>query len=140
MPIVNLSFLPKEGVSGTLYLYQYPQAPPIEREQWNVLTWDGKQYHCHGDEPSLEKLRVYADNLLWAKDWPRIECCAPERKINPCIRVEFEYKDGRVQRLTEQDAEDWLKEVNGVVAAQAFRYGQSQMKEHPWVFTRREGS
>lgn len=138
--MVDLSFLPKEGVSGTLYLYLNPQAPPVEHEDWSVLTWDGKQYHSHGNEKSLERLQAFADSLLWAKDWPQIRCTALERKINPCIRVEFEYKDGRTQRLTGQAAEDWMKDVNGVLAAQAIRYSQSQVRDHPWKFFRKEGA
>ena len=131
-----LKFLPDVGVAGALYLYLKPQAPPVENEEWGVLNWDGKQYHSHGSAPTLEKLQAYADTLLWAKDWLRYPCCAVEQKINPCIRVEFEYVDGRIQRLTGQAAEDWVKDVNGVLAAQAIRYGQTQTKEHPWEFSK----
>ena len=134
----TLEFLPDEGVAGALYLYLRPQAPPIERSEWNVLNWDGRQYHTHGSAASLEELRAFADTLLWAKDWPRYQCCAREQEINPCVKIEFEYEDGRIQRLTGQAAEDWLKDVNGVLAAQAFRYGCSQTKEHPWAFARRD--
>ena len=136
--IVNLSFLPRQGVCGTLYLYLTSQAPLVEREEWLIMSWDGKQFHTHSSQDSLEKLRSFADTLLWAGGWPRIECCATERKINPCIKVEFEYQDGRVQRLTGSAAERWLKDVNGVLATQAIHYGQSQTHDRPWTFSRKD--
>jgi len=134
-----LGILPREGVCGRLYLYLRPQAPPIEREQWSVMTWDGKKYHTHGPTvDSLEKLKVYAGTLLWAKDWCWEQCTATNHEENPCVRVEFQYQDGRVQRLTGNAANKWLSNVNGIVSAAQFRYGQSQMKEHPWEFSRKD--
>lgn len=133
-----LEFLPDEGVAGTLYLYLSPQAPPIEHDEWSVLNWDGKQYHSHGSAPSLENIRVVAVNLPWAKGWPRYLCCAREQEINPCVKVEFEYQDGRSQQLTGDAAEKWLKDVNAILAAHGLRYGQDQPNKHPWTFSKRD--
>jgi hypothetical protein len=58
---------------------------------------------------------------------------------SPIVRVEFEYADGRIQRLTGKDAERWLTEVNGVVGAAQLRYGQPQISEYPWTWTKGEG-
>ena len=126
-------FLPKQGVCGTLYLYRQPWG------SWGVITWDGRQYHQHGDRKTLEGLRSYADTLLWAKDWPRIDCKAPTRKMAPVVRVEFEYRDGRIQRLTGEAAETWLKAVDNIVANGELKYGQTQMNDHPWEWDRKAG-
>jgi len=125
-------FLPKEGAYGTLYLYHQPWG------DWGAVTWSGNQYHQHGTKKTLEELRAYADTLLWAKDWPRVECKAATLKMNPCIRVEFEYEDGRIQRLTGEAAQAWLKNVDNIVGGCEIRYGQTQMNDHPWTFFRKE--
>jgi len=124
-------FLPKQGVCGTLYLYLQPWG------KWGAVTWDGKQYHQHGEKKTLEGLRVYADNLLWASGWPRVECKAPTMKMNPCIRVEFEYEDGTIQKLEGEAAEAWLKNANDVIVLSEVRGGLVPMEDHPWVFTRK---
>jgi hypothetical protein len=74
--------LPVEGVCGTLYLYK-------DEEVWRILTWDGRMYHYQVEAASLEQLKERADLLIWAKDWPRVECS--DVKHGPLIRVEFEY-------------------------------------------------
>jgi len=139
--IAELPYLPKQGVSGTLYLYLQPWG------RWGVLNWDGKTFHTHGQTEAdpiegnyiaFKQIEEYADRMLWAKDWPRVVCRAVPEKINPCIRVEFEYKDGRIQRLTEADAAKWLKDVNGVLAAQQIRYGCPQVPDYPWEISKRE--
>lgn len=132
-----LEILPEKGEPKTLYLYLFPQVPPIEEERWYVRVWDGKQYLWQGSRKSLEELRVYADDLSWAKGWPRVECCVWEELTNPCVRVEFEYEDGRIQRLTGSAAEKWLKDVNGVLAAQQIRYGCPQVPDYPWEFSKK---
>jgi hypothetical protein len=138
----ELPYLPRTGVQGTLYLYLQPWG------RWGVLTWTDKEFHTHGQTESaplegnvitFNAIQNYADTLLWAKDWPRVICRAVPEKVNPCIRVEFEYQDGRIQRLTGTAAEKWLKDVNGVLAAQAIRYGQTQiLHDHPWEFSRKD--
>jgi len=128
-----MDFLPKQGVCGTLYLYRHPVG------RWHIVTWDGRKYNCNSTAASLEALKLRADNLLWAKDWPRVECKAPSRKMDPCVRVEFVFKSGRKQTLTGEAAEAWLKNVDDIVAAGELRYGQTQMNDHPWEFGHIEG-
>lgn len=48
------------------------------------------------------------------------------------IRIEMEYEDGQVQRLTGADAERWLREVNGILAAQQIRYGRTTLSNYEW--------
>lgn len=121
-----MNFLPKEGVHGTLYLYRLPSG------DWGVVTWDGGQYHQHRAGDTLEAIRRRADELLWAKSWPRIECKAPTTKMKPCVRVEFEYEDGRIQRLTGDDAKLWMEEVNNVIGLAHLRYSTPPLSDHPW--------
>ena len=124
--------LPREGVHGTLYLYQQ------STDTWGALTWSGGQYHSHGERTSLGEIIDYADSLLWAKDWPRVETHAATAKMSPLVRVEFEYADGRIQRLTGEHAESWAKNVNNIITLAAIRAGSEPMTEHPWVFTHKD--
>jgi hypothetical protein len=56
----------------------------------------------------------------------------------PLDRVEFEYADGRIQRLTGDAAIAWMKDINGPIIAQALRYSQDQIRsDHPWQWSRR---
>lgn len=135
---MQLSFLPEEGLHGVLYLYLTPQKPPVEQEEWSLLVWSGKSYVCHLLAKSLEELHKYADTLLWAKDWERVECCSNEKLVNPCVRVEFEYMDGRIQRLEGADAEKWLRDVNNVLVLGALRHGTSGVGNYPWTYTKKD--
>lgn len=56
---------------------------------------------------------------------------------SPIVRVEFEYADGSIQRLTGPPAEAWLEDVNNVIAAAHIRYSRSQMGDYPWEWTDR---
>ena len=51
------------------------------------------------------------------------------------VRVEMEYADGAIQRLTGPPAEAWLEDINNVLAAAQIRYGQSQIETYPWQWT-----
>ena len=50
---------------------------------------------------------------------------------NPCVRVEFESANGIVRRLTGDEAQRWLKEVNGILAQHSMRYGYTG-GEYAW--------
>ncbi len=124
-----MKFLPKEGVQGTLYICREPNG------KWMVMTWNKFYFRFQGAEhESIEEARTHTDTLLWAKDWPRIECKTPTTKMNPCVRVEFEYADGRIQRLTGDDAKLWMKEVDGVIGMTHLRYSTPPLSDHPWVW------
>ena len=57
----------------------------------------------------------------------------------PLDRVEFEYADGRIQRLTGDAAIAWMKDINGPIIGAAIRYGQDQIRsDHPWKWTQRD--
>ena len=51
------------------------------------------------------------------------------------VRVEFEYADGSIKKLTGDSAVTWLEDVCNVLAAAQLRYGRSQIAEYPWVWT-----
>ena len=129
-----LTFLPDKGVCGTVYLYLQPD------RLFGILTWDGKKYNKQGEtRRTLSEIHIFADaTLMWANGWPRVECCAVKMEINPVVRVEIEHKDGQIQRLTAGAAEKWMQDVNGVLAASALRYGQTQVGEHPWEYFKKE--
>jgi len=56
---------------------------------------------------------------------------------SPIVRVEFEYADGSIQRLSGPPAEAWLEDVNNVMATWQLRYGQ-RGEIYPWEhFTKR---
>jgi len=52
--------------------------------------------------------------------------------------VEFNYKDGRIQRLTGEAAQRWLDAVNNLAIAANLRYSQSQMPDLEWEWTTKE--
>lgn len=142
--INQLPFLPEKGVCGTLYLYLQPWG------RWGLVTWDNKSYHTHGQtmkDPlegnymGFDQIEAYADEMRWAKGWPRVICRAVPEKINPTVRVEFETKDGRVQRLTGAAADEWVKMMNDVLVLSALRYGQdgqTKISDWPWEYITRE--
>lgn len=51
---------------------------------------------------------------------------------SPLVRVELEFADGKVQTLSGDAANAWLKNVNDILALSQFRSGSPQMKEYPW--------
>ena len=53
------------------------------------------------------------------------------------VRVELEFADGTIKRLTGQDAERWLEKVNNVVVGVEPRLGCPQIPEFPWEIWRR---
>lgn len=55
----------------------------------------------------------------------------------PIVRVEFEYADGSIQRLTGPPAEAWLEDVNNVIALTHIRYSRSPIEEYPWEWSKR---
>jgi len=57
---------------------------------------------------------------------------------SPIIKVEFEYADGRVQRLTGTPAQAWLEEVNNIIAQAHIRYSRAPMSEFDWEWTTRD--
>jgi hypothetical protein len=54
---------------------------------------------------------------------------------SPIVRVEFEYADGRIQTLSGPPAEQWLEEINSVVAFTQIRCGQQQISDFPWKWS-----
>lgn len=127
-----MEFLPKTGVCGTLYLYCQPQG------DWAVVTWDGTKYSQHGTRRSLDEIRKFARTLIWADGWPVVEHVAPTRQMNPCVRVEFEFRDGHTQRLTGDAAEAWLKNVDSILIASSVRSGAPKMDSHPWQYSQKK--
>jgi len=137
--IAELPFLPKQGAPRTLYLYFQSWG------RWGLRSWNGKEFDTHGQTESdpleanyinFKQIEEYADALCWT-GWNRVVCRAGPEEINPCVRVEFEFSDGRIQRLTGQVAEDWINSVNNVLVAQAIRYGQSRVKDYSWECSER---
>lgn len=60
-------------------------------------------------------------------------------KSGPCVRVELEYQDGRVQRLTGAAAERWIYHMNALVGSHHVRYGASPIPgDLPWERTHRD--
>lgn len=53
----------------------------------------------------------------------------------PLVRVEMEYADGTIQRLTGPPAEAWLEDVNSVIALASIRYGSPPLDKYPWEWT-----
>jgi len=54
---------------------------------------------------------------------------------SPIVRVEFEYADGTIQRLTGPPAEAWLEDMNNVLAVTQIRSGQPRAETYPWVWS-----
>lgn len=131
----TLDFLPKTGVCGTIYLCLQDFG---NYSEWQMLTWDGERFLEQHRERDYDKLIEFVDQLSWASGWPRVKHALPTRKMDPCVKVELQFKSGRVQRLVGEAAEAWLKDVNNVAAAATLRYGQSQMGNHHWEITRKE--
>ena len=52
------------------------------------------------------------------------------------VRVEMEFADGKIQRLTGEAAQVWLKDVNGMV--DLGRAHGMHLKEHPWESTHKD--
>lgn len=51
----------------------------------------------------------------------------------PLVRVELEYADGSVQRLTGPPADAWLEDLNNVTAFHHIRTGHSPMRtDYKW--------
>jgi hypothetical protein len=51
------------------------------------------------------------------------------------VRIEMEYADGKVQRLTGPEAERWIGAVNGAVFNEAVRYGTNRFVDFNWEWT-----
>lgn len=47
----------------------------------------------------------------------------------PLVRVELEFADGSIQRLTGPPADAWLEDVNNIVALQHIRSGSKPLRE-----------
>ena len=54
---------------------------------------------------------------------------------SPIVRVEFEYADGAIQRLSGPPAEEWLKGVNNNIISNAVRYSEAGISDYPWEWT-----
>lgn len=61
-----------------------------------------------------------------------------EANSSPLVRIEMEYADGTIQRLTGPPAEHWLKEVNDVIVFTTVRCGQQQISDYDWQWTDRK--